>query len=107
MATRTQREKADMALPTLIDLFIQSEQIEGRSQKTLKWYRANLNSFSEFMTNGRPATLRELTLDDARSFVAHLQSRTKLYEGNSLRPAVQAGLSSHNIHGYVPTLKGC
>lgn len=40
MAASPRRRKTELPLPTLIDLFILSKQIEGRSPKTLTWYRA-------------------------------------------------------------------
>ncbi len=45
-----------MPLPTLIDLFILSKQIEGRSPKTPTWYRANLDCFTEFISRGTPVS---------------------------------------------------
>ena len=42
---------ANTPLATLIDLYILSKQIEGRSAKTLTWYRANLERFARFMNN--------------------------------------------------------
>lgn len=105
MAKQNRRNKTDIPLTDLIDLFVLSKQIEGRSQKTLTWYRSNLNCFAEFVTNGSPATLQDATLDEARSFVAYLQGRTTRYESHSLRPVKQGGLSAHSIHGYVRSLK--
>ena len=47
------KTKAVFSLPSLIELFILSKQIEGRSPKTLSWYQANLERFSDFVTDGR------------------------------------------------------
>ncbi|MER2598465.1 MAG: tyrosine-type recombinase/integrase [Caldilineales bacterium] len=105
MPAQTRRDKAELPLSSLIDLFILSKQIEGRSEKTLTWYRANLASFSGFVTNESPATLRDAGLDEARAFIAQLQGRKTRYESHSLRPQKEGGLSSHTIHGYVRTLK--
>ena len=44
-------EAGEGGLATLIDLYILSKQIEGRSAKTLTWYRANLERFARFMNN--------------------------------------------------------
>ena len=40
----TQAGAADTPLDLLIDLFVVSRQIEGKSKKTTDWYRANLMS---------------------------------------------------------------
>ena len=109
MAGRTTQSrgktKADMALPTLIELFILSKQIEGRSPKTLSWYQANLERFAGFMTNGHAPTLHDITLDEARAFVAHLQGKTTRFDDHHMRPTKEGGLSPHSVHAYVRTLK--
>ncbi|MEA3337912.1 MAG: tyrosine-type recombinase/integrase [Chloroflexota bacterium] len=89
----------------LIDLYIVSKQIEGRSKKTLDWYQAHLARFTDFVCNGQAATLEDLTLDEARSLIAHLQGRTTRYEDHHMRPVKEGGLSPHSIHAYVRTLK--
>ena len=105
MAKQNRREKADIPLTDLINLFVLSKQIEGRSQKTLIWYRGHLDRFAEFATGDRPVALRDLTIAEARAFIAHLQGRTTRYEDHRLRPLKQGGLSPHTIHAYVRTLK--
>lgn len=77
----------EMALSTLIDLFIATKQVEGRSQKTLKWYRVFLVEFDRFLANGEPAGLEALTLSNARAFVAHLQDKSAKYGGGEHAPA--------------------
>lgn len=99
------KKKAEITLPTLIDLFILSKQIEGRSPKTLSWYQANLKRFAGFMTNGHVPTLHEITLDQARAFVVHLQGKTTRFEDHHMRPTKEGGLSPHSVHAYVRTLK--
>ncbi len=47
---KTRGKKADVTAQTLIDLSILSQQIEGKSVRTLGWYRANLVSFARFAT---------------------------------------------------------
>ena len=104
-APRVAKTWANTSLATLIDLYILSKQIEGRSAKTLTWYRANLERFAGFMTNGHEPTLSEVSLDDARAFIGHLQGRTTRYEDHEMRPAKEGGLSPHSVHAYVRTLK--
>lgn len=105
MPPRSTRDKAALPLTTLIELFIVSKQIEGRSQKTLIWYKANLKAFAEYATDSAPPTLQDFTLDQARGFVAHLQNRTTRYDNHSVRLTKEGGLSARSIHGYVRTLK--
>ncbi|MEI2691569.1 MAG: tyrosine-type recombinase/integrase [Anaerolineae bacterium] len=109
MAPRTtkppSKTKADFSLPTLIELFILSKQIEGRSPKTLSWYQANLTRFSDFLAGEHTPTLQEITLDNARTFVAHLQGKSTRYDEHHMRPTEKGGLSPHSVHAYVRTLK--
>ena len=106
MVSRTEtilrRERMESRLPDLIESFLATKQVEGRSPKTISWYRANLTRFSEYA--GHPA-LKDLTVDLARRFVAHLQSKTVRYEGHPKHPERKGGLSPYTIHGYVRTLK--
>lgn len=103
--SRTHGTWANTPLTTLIDLYIMSKQIEGRSEKTLTWYRANLERFAEFMTNGHDPTLSDLSLEGARLFVADLQGKTTRYSDHEMRRVEDGGLSPHSVHGYVRTLK--
>ena len=96
---------AKTPLTTLIDLYIVSKQIEGRSDKTLTWYRANLERFASFMTNGHEPTLGEVSIENARAFIAHLQGKATRYEDHQMRPVKEGGLSPHSVHAYVRTLK--
>lgn len=89
-------------LNTLIEMFATSKQIEGKSARTITWYRQTLTRFSGFTEN---PPLKELSLDQARSFIASLQNQTSRYNGHPLRPEEEGGLSSSTIHGYVRSLK--
>lgn len=105
MATQNRREKANIPLADLIDMFILSKRIEGRSEKTLTRSQSYLSRYVEFVGHDEPGTLRDLTLNDARAFIAHLQSRTSRYEDHSLRPTKPGGLSPYTIRAYVRSLK--
>lgn len=107
MGTRSEeilrRERMEMTLPTLIDLFAATKEIEGKSPKTIKWYVNLLGHFASYL--GKTATLRHLTLNNARSFVAHLRGKERRYVGHPLSPEKKGGLSPHTIHAYVRSLK--
>ena len=89
----TRGKKVDVTVQTLIDMFILSKQVEGKSTRTIGWYRANLDSFAKFATNGEPPRLGDLTLESGRAFIAHLQGKTTRYGGHHMRPVQQGGLS--------------
>ncbi len=87
----------ELTLPSLVDEFIAAKQIEGRSAKTLSWYRWLLGKFSASMTDNR---LPNFTLASARDFVAGLQARTTRYEHHPISPEKQGGLSVSTISAY-------
>jgi len=62
------RERMLIALPTLIDLFAATKQIEGKRPKTISWYTSMLRRFSRFV--GEEATIKDMTIHNARASVA-------------------------------------
>jgi site-specific recombinase XerD len=97
------REKMEMTLPTLVELFAATKQAEGKSPKTVTWYRLMIGRFIQFL--GDTATIRDLSLKNARAFVAHLQGQKTRYQDHPLIPVQEGGLSVHTIHGYVRAIK--
>ena len=95
----------EITLPTLIDLFLTTKQTEGRSPKTISWYREMLTRFARYVGDESEAKLHDIGLDDARAFVAYLQQRTTRYQDHPYKPEKEGGLSSSTIHGHVRALK--
>lgn len=92
------------SLFTLIELFLVSKKVEGRSDRTLGWYKSNLQRFAEFV-GGEQATANALSLQRGREFVDHLQSQTTRNEDHQYRQPMEGGLSPRSVSGYVRTLK--
>ena len=109
MRSKTQillrRERMDTKLPTLIDLFAATKQTEGKSPATIEWYRAKLTAFAEFLSNGQPATIKDISLSASRAFIASLQEKDHLYADHPFRRPQEKKLSSYTLHGYVRALK--
>ena len=97
------RERMETTLPVLIDLFAATKEIEGKSPKTIRWYRSMLGAFSAFL--GDAAPIKDLSLDSARAFVASLRARSTRYENHPRKRPEQGGLSPSTIHAYVRCLK--
>ncbi|MHB1295306.1 MAG: tyrosine-type recombinase/integrase [Anaerolineae bacterium] len=76
---------------------------ENKSRETLHWYRKRLGHFSGFV--GGQATVKDLNLSNARSFIASLQSRNERYTDHPIAPTRAGGLSEPTIHAYVRALK--
>ena len=93
----------EITLPNLIELFVATRRIEGRTEKTVSWYEQKLAGFDRFL--GGNAKLSQVNLDGARAFIAHLQSKTERFAEHPLRPKAEGKLSAYTIHGYVRALK--
>ena len=87
MVTRTQsalrRGKMETTVSTLIDYFIATKRTEGLSDKTVAWYEWLLRKFAASLKDEH---LASLALQDARDFVASLQSRQTRYEDHPRAP---------------------
>lgn len=93
----------ELPLTTLLEMFVATKLTEGRSPKTTAWYRQMITHFILYL---RPdSTLKDFTLDSARSFVASLQGRTSRYLKHPWRESVEGGLSVNTIDGYVRAVK--
>jgi hypothetical protein len=57
----------EITLSTLIEQFASTKKIEGRTDKTVNWYKDMLSRFVKFKGD---VQLRSLTLDDARAFTS-------------------------------------
>ncbi len=89
MVTRTERilrrERMEMTLPNLIDLFLATKQTEGRAQKTISWYRDMINLFKDYLCNGSVPTIKDFTVDNARAFIASLQKQGTRYQDHPVQ----------------------
>jgi site-specific recombinase XerD len=93
----------EMTLPVLLDLFVATKKTEGKSLATVSWYRRRLSMFFEFL--GDQARIADLTVNNARAFVASLQERTTRYADHPVIPQQEGGLSIHYIHSFVRAIK--
>jgi site-specific recombinase XerD len=95
----------EITIKTLIELFLTTKSTEGRSDRTISWYREKLYPFERHLSVGREATLPDLTLDNARDFVASLQQQDQRFVDHPYREPVDGGLSDYTIHGYVRAIR--
>lgn len=85
-------------------------QTSNRSKRTIDWYDSNLRIFQEFMRERKPERpvdnlgLSEITAEDIREFIAHLQGRTSRYASHYRMQEREGGLSPYTIQGFVRAL---
>lgn len=97
---------AGYSLDSAIMEYILLCRIEGKSPKTIRWYRQKLDYFGHFLRQkGLPAALEEINRSTIRAFIDHLLSGVKAGENNPCRPTEDKPLSKHTVHGYVRTLR--
>ncbi|HEY92865.1 MAG TPA: tyrosine-type recombinase/integrase [Dehalococcoidia bacterium] len=78
---------------------------EGKSTKTIKWYTANLKRFAQFLSNNQlPEAVTEITKEEARQFISHLQTEVTRWEDHS-NIHDDKRLSAYSVHGYARTIK--
>lgn len=99
---RLRRERMEISLNDTIELFIVTKTTEGRSPKTTTWYREMLTCFSDYLGNPR---LAQVSIDDARRFIAHLQAKDAKWEDHPNSKPTAGKLCTNTIHGYVRALK--
>lgn len=92
-------------LDRIIQDFLLCCAAEGKSPRTIEWYRANLTRFSTFLkSQGLGQSLLEIGTTEARSFILHLQNDVKRWESC---PSINdhKGLSPFSVQGYARTIK--
>ena len=97
------RERMDITLPTIVELFLATKQTEGRSPKTVSVYGDVLRRFCALVGEG--VHLGQLGISHARAFVAWLQEKDTRYEDHPHRAPVAGGLSGATVHAHVRVLK--
>ncbi len=110
MKTRSFRQakvdKMDTTVDRLIEYFVLTKQMEGRSAKTVEWYTGMLGQFYKFLSSdGHSTAIRDLMLEDGRDFIAFLQGRTTRFENHPYAPPQEGGLSVHTIRCHVRALR--
>jgi site-specific recombinase XerD len=101
------KERMEVTLPTLIEYYVTSKQVKGCSKKTLLGFRSNLGKFIKYLTQqGHSLKLTELSIHDARAYIASLQGTVTKYEGHTLTPAKPGcTFSPQTVHKHVTTLR--
>lgn len=101
------RERMEITLPTLLEYYVNSKKIKGCSNKTLIAIRSILERFIRFLEKREHSLkLSEVTIEDAREYVASLQGKITKYEGHKFNhPIPNAEYSPQTIHSHVRKLR--
>lgn len=93
----------EITAPVLLEQFVATKKVEGKSPKTVNWYTNRMKHFIDYL--GERNHLADFNLLNARAFIASLQERTQRYLNHPISHVQEGGLSTHTIHGYVRTIK--
>ena len=91
-------------LPQLTDNMVLVFKSEGKSLRTVEWYRDNLIRFAHYLTEQNHSLLiTDIGVADVRNFIRWLQCKTVKWEGRPNQKNVP--LAPYTVHGYVRTIK--
>lgn len=101
------KERMEITFPTLLEYYFSSKKAKGCSNKTLTAIRSVLDRFTRFLEKrGHSLKLSDLTIEDARAYVASLQGKITKYEGHKFNhPLPNAEYSPQTIHSHVRILR--
>jgi site-specific recombinase XerD len=98
-------EKVELTIDELIDRYELSNLADGKSPKTIRWYRDILRLFSEYVKRkeqGGDVTC--FTIDVARGYILYLRNRHK-FQGHPYTPEQGQLLSPRTVQCHVRSLK--
>jgi site-specific recombinase XerD len=78
---------------------------EGKSQKTIDWYVANLRRFSRYLADNQlDGSAEDVRVTDARRFINHLKTDVRRWETSRYVRDANC-LSPFSVQGYARTIK--
>jgi len=99
-------EKLTITLTRLIEHYTIDLKSQNKSDKTVRWYIANLRSFEIWLKrHRRPGQLNDLDIDTVRLYVLYLQDEHPKYQGHPYTPSRGDRLSDYSVQGHVRTLR--
>lgn len=94
-----------LMIDELITRYALSNQADGKSPKTIAWYRDILNQFSAYLKTERyPCHLSAISLDIIRGYVLYLRHKPK-FKGHPFTPTQADYLSPRTVQCHVRALK--
>ena len=94
-----------LTIGELLNRYALSNQADGKSPKTIAWYRDILNQFSAYLKTERyPCHLSAISLDIVRGYVLYLRHKPK-FKGHPFTPTQADYLSPRTVQCHVRALK--
>ncbi len=94
-----------LTIDELTSRYALSNQADGKSPKTIAWYRDILSQFSAYLKTERyPCHLSAISLDIVRGYVLYLRHKPK-FKGHPFTPTQTDYLSPRTVQCHVRALK--
>ena len=105
VVTKDKPTRASPTIDKLIAHFEMSNLADGKSPKTIIWYRDILKLFLRYLKeNMNSNSIGEFNIENARNYVLYLRSRNKFGRYTNTRKQ-QSGLSPQTVRGHIRGLK--
>jgi site-specific recombinase XerD len=105
MSTTKVISAAAQRLPELIAYYEVSNRAEGKSERTVTWYSANLRRFCDYLSSRHLSnSVENIDITLLREYVLSLL-KSHRFENHPYTPAREEPLSSATVHGHVRTLR--
>ncbi|HZQ74736.1 MAG TPA: tyrosine-type recombinase/integrase [Burkholderiales bacterium] len=99
----TEMDKSTTPFRELRKAFAVYNQTTNKSPATVRWYDFRLELFERWL--GATACLADVTINNARAYIAELQNRTTRHGNNPYFKVKDGSLSSSYIQGFARTLR--
>ncbi|MDO9334315.1 MAG: tyrosine-type recombinase/integrase [Dehalococcoidales bacterium] len=105
MATTVVKKEKTYKLTELINYYALCNRSEGKSEKTISWYSANLLRFHNYLkARHLPDSIKNTDIKLLREYVLHLLKRHR-FENHPYTPEKAEFLSAASVHGHVRTIR--
>jgi site-specific recombinase XerD len=96
-----------MTLDQLIQLYLRTGKLEGKTDMTLTWYTRRLGQFKRFLeARGHSMQVSQLKLEDGEAYIASLMEQDERWAGHPNQKGHKGQkLSLYTIHGHARVLR--
>ena len=100
------KEGQKMTLEQLIDSYLRTCKLQGKTTATLKWYVRRLGHFKTFMqAKGHSMMAKDIELGDGEQYVIALMDQNHRWPQHPYSPPKPGGLSKFTVHGHVRAIR--
>jgi len=101
------QEGRKMKVDQLVQLYLRTGKLEGKTESTLTWYTRRLGQFERFLRErGHSMLVADLRLEDGEAYIASLMEQDGRWSGHPYHKGHEGQkLSYYTIHGHAAALR--